>query len=368
MACDAPTLYVRIFQKMILKTDDDLTKRLKEFAAGRVSSCWPSLGQCIFFQQLVNIFASSDFKHGIVGPALMLLCRCISQCPVNTVQDLACGSLLCCVILNYTELTKELLPEVTIFCTRVFDSLDSEQIVSATWLQSAVKMSASKFAQKANCLSWSIFGKGTKAGSLASVDSSIFALCFFLKMVKCLKQRYSESRDAAFFVDTLNMVTVFFADRPQWSKFLEKSGVEGVTGCGAVEAQRVWPPLQWRRAQKKESISLAPAFDLHYTMKKASVNSDADVEKLKALKRQMKREKKASMRELRKDSAFLATEAYREKTQHKTAMREERAKNFAWLQDEQAVFNQQVRMGRVEMKGGGTNGVKASSKKRSSRK
>lgn len=367
MTCNAPTLYVRTFQKMILKIDDDLTKRLKAFAAGRTPSCWPSLGHIIFFQQLVTVFASSDFKHGIIGPALMLLCRCISQCPVNSPHDLACGTLLCCVVLNYTELTKEVIPEVAIFCSHVFDSLSADQIVSTEWLQSVVKMSASTFAEKANRLSWSIFGIGSKSSGSEKIDAAIFSLNFFLKMVRSLKHRYSESRDAALFVDTMNMVTVFFANHASWRQFLDQCGIDGVTESGSVET-KIWPPLQWRRALKKDSISIAPAFDLHYTMKKASSNSDADVEKLKALKRQMKREKKASMRELRKDSAFLATEAYREKTQHKAALRDERAKNFAWLQDEQAVFNQQVRMGRVEMRGGGSNGIKTAIKKRTSRK
>ena len=97
----------------------------------------------------------------------------------------------------------------------------------------------------------------------------------------------------------------------------------------------------------------APRFQLDYTFKKDK-EPDQDRAKLKQLSRQLKREQKAAMRELRRDSDFIDQERYREAVLEKTARKEERHKNFAWMESEQANVNLQVRKGRGLMRGGGS--------------
>ena len=48
------------------------------------------------------------------------------------------------------------------------------------------------------------------------------------------------------------------------------------------------------------------------------------------------------MRELRRDSDFLDQERFREQQEFLAGLKEERVKNFAWMETEQATINQQV--------------------------
>jgi len=70
-------------------------------------------------------------------------------------------------------------------------------------------------------------------------------------------------------------------------------------------------------------------------------------------RREYKREHKAAMRELRLDNAFIEQERRKAKTETDNKAKEKRHKNFAWLEQEQATMNQQVRMGGSLLSGGG---------------
>ena len=72
----------------------------------------------------------------------------------------------------------------------------------------------------------------------------------------------------------------------------------------------------------------------------------------KKLKQEVKRESKAAARELRKDAQFLNAMTAAKSKKKSDSAREERQANHAWLQNEQATFNQQVRMHTA--KGGGS--------------
>jgi len=111
--------------------------------------------------------------------------------------------------------------------------------------------------------------------------------------------------------------------------------------------------LMWRPIIKKALPSLAPRYSVDFIPKKDLDPDESKVE-LKQLNRQLKREKKAAMRELRRDADFLDQEKYKE-TQELTAKRKETyARNFAWMEEQQATINQHVKAGKGLLKGGGS--------------
>lgn len=54
------------------------------------------------------------------------------------------------------------------------------------------------------------------------------------------------------------------------------------------------------------------------------------------------------------DTDFLEQERFKEKTTQLEVARGERYKNFAWLEEQQATINQQVRKGGEVLRGGGS--------------
>lgn len=122
-------------------------------------------------------------------------------------------------------------------------------------------------------------------------------------------------------------------------------------------------PLQWRKSSIVSIEMKNPRFQLDYTFKKDK-DPDQDRTKMKQLTRQLKREQKAAMRELRRDSDFIDQERYKETIKANEIRKLERNKNYSWLEDEQATINQQVRKGNGLMKGGGSGIAKKARVKR----
>lgn len=122
-------------------------------------------------------------------------------------------------------------------------------------------------------------------------------------------------------------------------------------------------PLRWKKNMVTSLEMVAPKFQLDYTFRK---NADLDSEqaKMKGLQRQLKREQKAAVRELRRDSDFLDAERFAERTAAAHKKRNERAANYAFMEQQQATLNQQVRKGHGLMKGGGSSVLKKPRAKR----
>ncbi|CAM9846481.1 unnamed protein product, partial [Chrysoparadoxa australica] len=78
-----------------------------------------------------------------------------------------------------------------------------------------------------------------------------------------------------------------------------------------------------------------------YNFRKDS-HLDQDSAKFKQLKRQVKREKKGAIRELRRDAEFLDRQRFEDKQAARAARKKQLNKNAAWLQEQTATLRQQV--------------------------
>lgn len=136
---------------------------------------------------------------------------------------------------------------------------------------------------------------------------------------------------------------------------------EGIAILKRMSSTRL--PLQWRKSSKSSIESKVPRFDLDYTFKK-DLEPDAEKAKMKQLSRQLKREQKAAMRELRRDAEFMDNHAFAEKTEAHETRKAERAKNFAFMEEQQATINLQVRKGGSLMKGAGSSAARKPQVKR----
>jgi hypothetical protein len=131
-------------------------------------------------------------------------------------------------------------------------------------------------------------------------------------------------------------------------------------------------PLQWR---KKDAALIVegktPKYHINYIIKRDREEYDNAANggkegngqskeklQLKQLTRQLKREQKAAMRELRRDADFIEQEKYQEKVAKTEKKRQERFKNYQWLEEQQATINLQVKKGGTLVKGGGSAAAK----------
>jgi hypothetical protein len=132
-------------------------------------------------------------------------------------------------------------------------------------------------------------------------------------------------------------------------------------------------PLQWRKKDAALVVEgKTPKYHINYIIKRDREEYDnaanggneggngQNKEKLqlKQLTRQLKREQKAAMRELRRDADFIEQEKYQEKVAESERKRQERFKNYQWLEEQQATINLQVKKGGSLVKGGGSAAAK----------
>lgn len=119
--------------------------------------------------------------------------------------------------------------------------------------------------------------------------------------------------------------------------------------------RRVGPSVQERAIR-----SLAPRMEdpTRYSLSKDKGKSSVQAA-IDRTRREYKREHKAVARELRLDAAFIENERRIAQDKKDAKSRDKRTKNFAWMEEQQASMNQQVRQGGGLLSGGGMGAAKA---------
>jgi nucleolar protein 14 len=343
---------------------------LRDYSLNQRSTSWFSLGKLLFFQLVGKIFSVTDLKNNIVTAASLILCRCLSQSSVSSVSDLASGLLCCGILLEYSKGTFKFVPEVTSFLNSALymylPACDEPKLTRS--LQNTFKFNIGALRRSnifrtnshcvvSNAFDWKVF-------STNDINKDRFALSCLWNTYNIIHQLFDNvAVDAEIsFPEQFGLISHTLKllkphNQPCLPESLQMKHLEILELIQkqlnvVVGINRM--PLLWRSGDDKNIItSKSPEYDISYTFKK-DVGLDKDQSKLKQLNRQLKREKKAAMRELRRDADFIDQERYREKISLHEEKRAERVKNYAWLESQQATINQQVRKGKSLLKGGGS--------------
>ncbi len=412
-----------------------LEKRLRDYSEGmRDSSTWPSLGKLLLLKLLGRVFSASDQRNSVAGPVSLLLAQCLTQCPVQTPQDLCSGLLASSILVETGSEAGRLVPEVFSFISSVLlvtrrsnsdDEDRADQIRQLTvdrkacaWLRlvwadidgdkdNGDEDSSSDAAAAADddnddddsdddCddsdinsssnpspyprIAWHCFDRQTSRQLLdatartngmgphaRSASAGVVSTCYTL--IQELLRRFSSTEAAVndkngegatglpelmMFVQVA-LQALHPQRKPCLPVSLQKQHAEVLSSIlHETEIQSSERrPLRWRGSRIRSIDTKAPKFDMEYKIKK-DINTTYDKAKLKQLSRQGKREKKAAIREIRRDSDFVDQRRFAETLAAHEARKEIRHKNYNDLQDEKGETNALVRRGGAEAKGGGS--------------
>lgn len=367
-----------LWGKLLKVMHNQLQKRLRDYAQGTVSQCWPALGQLLLFRLLTTVFSVSDYRHIIAESANLFLCQCLSQCPVNGVADLLSGLLCVSLLTDMAQESERVAPESIAFLSStlaVFSPMISHDMIEGPLLQKTfntktlawIRPFLSEYSSHsgidithyATGLDWKLFSVSDSdidEGSKNAALSSVFKMT--QQLIRAFSDRHQSHPGFAELVEAslprnLKLLRPHEAPRLHISFIISHTHLLESLTKQVCDQKRTRQPLQWRRQHKVAIAAKNPRFEVDYKLKKDSDPDEARA-KLKQLTREKKREEKAAMRELRRDSDFLEQEKYAERRKKLDLMREERHKNFVWLQEEQATVNQQVRKGGELLRGGGS--------------
>jgi nucleolar protein 14 len=369
---------------------------------GSVTTCWPSLGRLLLLRQAGHVFAVTDYRHSVVGPVTLFLCQCLSQCPVVSVADVASGLLCVSILIDFCKGSEKVIPECFTFLRSVLqlfsmtqsdiadidrrtdilgntneydNAMEAARLMLATRSNStrmqstfdpvalrALRPTACRSADDAENLDkkipWSAFDR--KPEMVSEEMEARHCLCILQTAYSLIEKLHGKVKPLDGYPELMDPVLSSLQGmRPQVQPTLPTAILAAhVTLSESIaahysHAKATRKPLMWRKPKLFMIESKNPRYQVDYKMKK---DTDPDSERVmfSQLTRYKKRHDKAAMRELRRDSNVVEQEKFKEKRAALDSQRQERYKNFSWMEDQQATVNQQVRKGKSLLKGGGS--------------
>lgn len=299
----------------------DAAHSMEETLEVKGHAAFPTLDMLIYLKVTALLFPTSDFRHPVTTPALLFISQALTKCPVRSLQDLTSGLVLCSLGVEYVSFSKRFLPELINFLVgtlhlAVQDKASLGYIVVPPFRASGKYSDLLVLSSSESCRSWNKKSLPLSATQQLDLENDpdrdthrLTCLSTCLDLVK---------RCCLLYKDLPSFTHIFQPIRTLLSKHLS--------------TQTLPEPLQELSSEIVEAISSTPVtqsalvFDkrkpiplklltpkivevLDYGKKRGSTREEREKERLK---HKYKREFKGALREIRKDSRFLAREKLNE--------------------------------------------------------
>uniref|UniRef100_A0A9J7ZAP6 NOP14 nucleolar protein homolog (yeast) n=1 Tax=Cyprinus carpio carpio TaxID=630221 RepID=A0A9J7ZAP6_CYPCA len=285
----------------------------------------PDLDMLVLLKITALLFPSSDFRHPVTTPAFLFLSQALTRCAVVSLEDVCKGLVLCCLALEYVSLSQRIFPELLNFLLGLLHLTVSDKHnmgytvvspfrrqgkscdllvlkdpnVSHSWNRKPISLQTVLYNNKQAC-------------PVTSSVLCLLCLCFRLSLIdSCL--------------DLVKRCTWLYKDLPSYAHIfqpirallLKHLPVEGYPAPIQDLHREILDAIPEKPSQhaplvfkKKKPIPLklfTPKIVqiLDYGKKRGNTKEEKERERLK---HKYKREFKGALREIRKDTRFLARE------------------------------------------------------------
>ncbi|KAJ3071419.1 nucleolar complex protein 14, partial [Podochytrium sp. JEL0797] len=276
-------------------------------SAGDKSSAFPWIDDLVLLKTIGTVFSVSDFDHVVGTRAQLLMAEYLMMCPVTNGRQALSGLMICQILREYVKTSKRYIPEVIHFLSNLLDALHADQKSLTITNMATCPMDldlATLLARRAT----------KKAEPLAAFKTDAFRVALLATTVNVVGQFSRVYSDASGFIDIytplLEKMERFSLSSKKKAAVSEsvlkafKINMDLVRGLLASAALKRKPLL----LQKRKAMAIptfVPKFQEHYSMDRR-FDANRDHAKLKKDEAEYKKEFKGAMRELRKDSKFVA--------------------------------------------------------------
>uniref|UniRef100_A0A3P9CVE7 NOP14 nucleolar protein homolog (yeast) n=1 Tax=Maylandia zebra TaxID=106582 RepID=A0A3P9CVE7_9CICH len=297
----------------------DAAHSMEETLEVKGHAAFPTLDMLIYLKVTALLFPTSDFRHPVTTPALLFISQALTKCPVRSLQDLTSGLVLCSLGVEYVSFSKRFLPELINFLVgtlhlAVQDKASLGYIVVPPFRASGKYSDLLVLSSSESCRSWSKKSLPLSATQQLDLENNpdrdthrLTCLSTCLDLVK---------RCCLLYKDLPSFTHIFQPIRTLLSKHLSTQTLPlQELSSEIVEAISSMPVTQSALVfDKRKPIPLkllTPKIVevLDYGKKRGSTREEREKERLK---HKYKREFKGALREIRKDSRFLAREKLNE--------------------------------------------------------
>ncbi|XP_064798107.1 nucleolar protein 14 [Oncorhynchus masou masou] len=108
-------LFPEAASKAMQTTLVDSAHRMEEVLEVKGRAAFPQLDMLIYLKITALLFPTSDFRHHVTTPALLYISQALTKCPVMSLEDVTSGLVLCCLAVEYISFSKRFCPELINF-------------------------------------------------------------------------------------------------------------------------------------------------------------------------------------------------------------------------------------------------------------
>lgn len=325
----------------------------------------PNPGDVVILTAIASIFPTSDHFHQVVTPAIMCMTRYLSQRVPQSLSDIATGTYLGSLCLQYQRLSKRYIPELvnyTLNALLALEPVKSKHIYgcfprheSLPLLQVGFDKEVSENINR-HLRFWDILPNPDATseekeylkvalldtniamiGSMADLWADKSAFCEVLDPAsKILPHILSKSCSAK--LNTTTVVSTNLQPRclHSLSNFLQSITGTTLSHLSTLlrQSSQSRQPLALHNHRPLAIKTSIPKFEDSYNPSK-HYDPDRDRAELSKLKAEHKRERKGALRELRKVANFMAREGLREKKERDQAYEKKYKRLVAEIQGEE---------------------------------
>lgn len=279
----------------------------------------PGVKEIIFLAIIATVFPTSDLRHGVTTPALVYMAAVLSKSYFQTSADLLSGLFIANRIYEFVSLSKRFVPEVINFLSGVLSMSTKKEddfkypllfkvhtkSQNCLLLESSLK---STVPCKAKLSDVATLKNEDLRNTTANFKLQSIRTC--LHMIKQFVELYKEQPS---FNDMFTPVKACIDKIPidHYPQSIQEQFAELIQLLNVSTTN--WQPLTLQSRKPVPLPLLEPKFDERYEVKAKRKFMNKDANEREKLKYKHKKEMKGAIRELRKDSQFLAKEKLQEK-------------------------------------------------------
>uniref|UniRef100_A0A8D0CT21 NOP14 nucleolar protein homolog (yeast) n=2 Tax=Sander lucioperca TaxID=283035 RepID=A0A8D0CT21_SANLU len=282
---------------------------------------FPALDMLIYLKVTALLFPTSDFRHPVTTPALLYISQALTKCPVRSLQDLTSGLALCCLAVEYVSFSKRFLPELINFLAgtlhlAVQDKTALGYTVVLPFRPSGKCSDLLVLSDSESCQSWSKKSLPLSAtqrlelkNELGRDHHRLMCLSTCLDLVKRCCLLYKDLTSfACIFQPIRSLLSKHLSAQtlPELLQELHSEILETISSAPVTHSRLV---LERKKPIPLKLLTPKIVEVLDYGKKRGSTREEREKERLQ---HKYKKEFKGALREIRKDTRFLAREKLNE--------------------------------------------------------
>ncbi|CAG8542688.1 2598_t:CDS:10, partial [Dentiscutata heterogama] len=330
------------FLSKIVAMENNLTKRLSSSGLKNSKLMFPTISEFILLRILSQVFPTSDFHHPVTTPTLLLMAQYLAQCPLLNGLDLVSGLFLCNLMHEYQILAKRIIPEALNFLfialvylapQGTFNSMESIPGIfpfSSKFIPT-LQIKDTTYIDDANPLDFSQLSSVVNGNGNNNVfDNDVFrlsALMAILHLVENFAKMYNSAPAfSELFEPASKIIDAYPLDKFSGTIKMKIGSIRETLERLQKFSKKSRKPLELQHHRPIPLPTYTPKFQENFSIDK-HYDPDRERANLNKLKAQYKKERKGAIRELRKDSIYIAHHNIR-KVKEKDTLYKKRINNI----------------------------------------